>query len=39
MGGENGLWITTVVTKDNFNKLLEIGNLINNYPIDVWVLY
>ncbi|MEW6294967.1 MAG: hypothetical protein AB1467_01570 [Candidatus Diapherotrites archaeon] len=31
--------IGTVVTRDNFNKLQEIGRLLENYPIDVWKLY
>jgi MoaA/NifB/PqqE/SkfB family radical SAM enzyme len=31
--------IGTVVTKDNFNKLEEIGILLRNYDIDVWKLY
>lgn len=31
--------IGTVVTKDNFKKLREIGELIKKYPIDIWKIY
>ena len=31
--------IGTVVTKDNFEDLVKIGNLIKKYPISVWKLY
>jgi len=31
--------IGTVVTKDNIKKLEEIGNLIKNYPVDIWKIY
>ena len=31
--------IATVVTKDNFDRLNEIGNLIKNYPVDIWKIY
>ncbi len=33
------LRIGTVVTKDNINELEEIGNIIKNYPIDIWKIY
>lgn len=31
--------IGTVVTKDNWHQLSEIGELISNYPIYAWKLY
>jgi MoaA/NifB/PqqE/SkfB family radical SAM enzyme len=31
--------IGTVVTKDNIDELGKIGNLIKNYPIDIWKIY
>lgn len=31
--------IGTVVMQDNFNKLNQIGELIKDYPVDIWKLY
>lgn len=31
--------IGTVVTKDNFKRLNEIGELLKNYPVDIWKIY
>ena len=31
--------IGTVVTKDNFNDLTNIGNLIKDYSVDIWKIY
>lgn len=31
--------IGTVVTQDNINKLEKIGDLIKDYPIDIWKIY
>lgn len=31
--------IGTVATKDNFNDLNKIGNLLKNYPVDIWKIY
>ncbi|MBU2595923.1 radical SAM protein [Patescibacteria group bacterium] len=31
--------IGTVVTKDNIDKLEKIGDLIKDYPIDIWKIY
>jgi MoaA/NifB/PqqE/SkfB family radical SAM enzyme len=31
--------IGTVITKDNFNDIEKIGNLIKNYPVDIWKIY
>lgn len=31
--------IGTVVTKDNFKNLEEVGSLLKNYTVDVWKLY
>ena len=33
------LCIGTVVTQDNYNILEDIGKLIQQYPIDMWILY
>ncbi len=29
----------TVVTKDNFKRLKEIGELLKDYPVDIWKIY
>jgi len=31
--------IGTVVTKDNIDKLEKIGDLIKDYPVDIWKIY
>ncbi len=31
--------IGTVITKDNFERLDEIGELLKNYPVDIWKIY
>lgn len=31
--------IGTVVTKENLKELEKIGNLIRNYPVDIWKIY
>jgi MoaA/NifB/PqqE/SkfB family radical SAM enzyme len=31
--------IGTVVTKDNFKRLNEVGELLKNYPVDIWKIY
>lgn len=31
--------IGTIVTKDNINKLISIGELLKNYPVDIWKIY
>jgi len=31
--------IGTVVTKDNFKKLKEVGELLKDYPVDIWKIY
>lgn len=31
--------IGTVITRDNFKKLNEIGQLLQNYPADIWKTY
>jgi len=31
--------IGTVVTKDNLERLSEIGELLKNYPVDIWKIY
>ncbi len=31
--------IGTVVTRDNLKELEKIGNLLKNYPIDIWKIY
>ena len=31
--------IGTVVTKDNINELKKIGDLIMDYPVDIWKIY
>jgi len=31
--------IGTVVTKDNFERLSDIGGLLRNYPVDIWKIY
>lgn len=31
--------IGTVVTKDNYKRLNEIGELLKNYPVDIWKIY
>ncbi len=31
--------IGTVVTKNNFKDLDKIGNLLRNYPVDIWKIY
>lgn len=31
--------IGTVITKDNINELEKIGDLIKDYPIDIWKIY
>lgn len=31
--------VGTVVTKDNFRKLNEIGELLKKYPINIWKIY
>lgn len=31
--------IGTVVTKDNFKRLNEIGKLLKSYPVDIWKIY
>jgi len=31
--------ISTVVTQENVDTLEEIGNLIKNYPVDIWKIY
>lgn len=31
--------IGTVITKDNFRNLDKIGELLKNYPIDIWKIY
>lgn len=33
------LRVGTVVTKDNITKLEKIGDLIKEYPIDIWKIY
>lgn len=31
--------IGTVVTKDNFKRLNKIGELLKDYPVDIWKIY
>lgn len=31
--------IGTVVTKDNFKELERIGDILKNYPVDIWKIY
>ncbi|MFA5828595.1 MAG: radical SAM protein [Candidatus Shapirobacteria bacterium] len=31
--------VATVVTRDNYDKLFRIGNLISKYKVDLWKLY
>ena len=31
--------IGTVVTKDNYKILPKIGNLLKQYPVNIWILY
>ncbi|TSC92085.1 MAG: radical SAM protein [Candidatus Berkelbacteria bacterium Licking1014_85] len=33
------LRIGTVVTKQNIDQLISIGNLIRDYPVDIWKIY
>lgn len=33
------IWISTVVTKDNYKYLSKIGDLIKNYKINTWKIY